>query len=245
MNSDGGFVLILTLSKMVEAVSIHTIDDVIKQVQKEQLPTVEEKQEKNNVLNVVDEETIIEEENSNDMEETIISEIENNSVEKDSSQQLFKKLIANIYNKSYELGECFEKSFTYSSYENNILKINSVAQGDCKTLLYKNFAHIKIFVAEVFGDATELEFEKIQKEATKETARIVQPSYNNSIGSMIEDIELHEDSPSSCVASMSAMKEPNLSQIELNMDDVLNSKMVNNAIQLFQPRNPPKIKSKL
>ena len=34
MNSDGGFVLILTLMKMVEAVDIKTIDDIINQIQK-------------------------------------------------------------------------------------------------------------------------------------------------------------------------------------------------------------------
>jgi len=241
MNSDGGFVLILTLSKMVEAVSVHTIDEVIKQVQNEQIPTmatpnekvVEQKQEQQNT------------QQENLPEETTPSKVEEPKIIEDNSQLLFKKLIKTIYNKSYELGECFEKSFSYSSYESNILKINSVAQGECKALLYKNFAHIKIFVAEVFGDTTELEFEKIQKEAKKEVARIVQPSCNTQTGSMIEDIELHDETPSSCVASMSAMKEPNLSQIELNIDDILNSKMVNKAIELFQPKNPPKIKSKL
>lgn len=249
MNSDGGFVLILTLSKMVEAVSLHTIDEVINQVQNEQIPilknNIETKLEtKQEVLHT--EQVIVPQEKVNvQVEEPEIIEQVPLVVEEDNAQILFKKLIANIYNKSYELGECFEKSFSYSSYENNILKINSVAQGECKTLLYKNFAHIKIFVAEVFGDTTELEFEKIQKEAKKEAARIVQPSCSAPIGSMIEDIELHDESSSSCVASMSAMKEPNLSQVELNIDDVLNSKMVNKAIELFQPKNPPKIKSKL
>jgi len=248
MNSDGGFVLILTLSKMVEAVSLHTIDEVINQVQNNQIPNVETQQKE---IIIEKKEEIQQQEpkiavpSINSINEVQVIEETPKVVEQNDSQILFKKLIENIYNKSYELGECFEKSFTYSSYENNILKINSVAQGDCKILLYKNFVHIKIFVAEVFGDETELEFEKIQKEATKETAQIVQSSYNNPISSMIEDIELHEETPSSCVAGMSAMKKPNLSQVELNIDDVLNSKMVNRAIELFQPKNPPKIKSKL
>jgi DNA polymerase-3 subunit gamma/tau len=249
MNSDGGFVLILTLSKMVEAVSLHTIDEVINQVQNEQISNIKNQEEKTVVQKQkepeLQQEKVIENSTTVTIEESTVVKDEPIVVKEDNSQILFKKLIDNIYNKSYELGECFEKSFTFSSFENNILKINSVAQGDCKTLLYKNFAHIKIFVAEVFGDVTELEFEKIQKEITKEAARIVQPSYNNPVGSMIEDIELHEDTPSSCVASMSAIKEPNLSQVELNIDDVLNSKMVNRAIELFQPKNPPKIKSKL
>ncbi len=245
MNSDGGFVLILTLSKMLEAVNVKTIDEVIKQVQNNEIEipkqTIQEVEKVNITQN--SESTIVE----NIPTQTIVEQqtVEESAIIETEAEQLFKKLIENIYKKSYELGECFEKSFTYSSYDNNILKINSVAQGDCKTLLYKNFAHIKIFVAEVFGDETELEFEKIKKEPTKEEARIIQPSTNSQVGSMIEDIELHEDTPSSCVASMSAMKEPNLSQVELNIDDVLNSKMANTAIQLFQPRNPPKIKSKL
>lgn len=40
MNSDGGFVLILTLMKMIEAVDIKTIDDIINQIQKIE-PTVD------------------------------------------------------------------------------------------------------------------------------------------------------------------------------------------------------------
>ncbi|MDB2405547.1 DNA polymerase III subunit gamma/tau, partial [Arcobacteraceae bacterium] len=240
MNSDSGFVLILTLSKMVEAVSIKTIDEMIREVQ--DTPVINEKvnrsrvQEESVVTNTAIQEEKIE-------EPTVVHE--EVVAEDNSAESLFKKLIQNIYSKNYDLGECFENNFTFSSYENNVLKINSTATGECRSLLYKNFSHIKIFVSEVFGDDTELEFEKIEKEKTKEMARVVQPSNNNNVGSMIEDIELHEENPSSCVASMSAMKKPNLSQIELNIDDVLNSKMTNTAIQLLQPRNPVKIKSKL
>ena len=236
MNSDGGFVLILTLSKMVEAVNLKKIDDVINDVQnlkvtediKKVLEPMVEKTSSEHIKIDIEEEVVV-------IPETI----------EDSSETLFKKLVENIYNKSFDLGECFEKSFIFSSYENNILKINSSAVGDCKALLYKNFSHIKIFVVEVFGENTELEFEKIKKEQTKEMARIVQPSNNNEVSSMIEDIELHEEMPSSCVAGMSEMTNPNLSQVELNIDDVLNSKMTNTAVQLLQPRNPLKIKSKL
>ena len=217
MNSDSGFVLILTLSKMIEAVNAKTIDQVMEDVKN---------------INV-----------ATDIK-AVVKEIHTKPVE-NNSDILFKKLIKNIYNKSYDLGECFEKSFIFSSYENNVLKINSMAPGDCKALLYKNFSHIKSFVSDIFGDITELEFEKIKKETTKEMARIVQPSNNNQVGSMIEDIELHEEIPSSCVAGMSAIKNPNLAQVELNIDDVLNSKMTNTAVQLLQPRNPLKIKSKL
>ena len=240
MNSDGGFVLILTLSKMVEAVNLKKIDDVINDIQ--------------NIKVTQDIKTILEPIKEEIKKETVEKEtVDKLEVIEDSSEMLFKNLVKNIYNKSYDLGECFEKSFIFSSYKNNILKINSTAIGECKVLLYKNFSHIKLFVLEVFGENTELEFEKIKKEQTKDMARIVQPSNNNQVGSMIEDIinqeqslgELKEEMPSGCIEEMSEIKNPNLSQVELNIDDVLNSKMTNTAVQLLQPRNPLKIKSKL
>jgi len=229
MNSDSGFVLILTLSKMVEAVNLKTIDEVIKHVENAQIEKSEKKIIKEEVQNVS--KTQIE------REEIVI---------KDENQIKYKKLIDSIYEKSYELGECFEKSFKYSSYENNILKINSSAQGECKVKLYKNFSHIKMFVANVFGINTQLDFEKIQKKQEKETARIVQSSVSQIQNSEVKEskIDIYEQ-PSSCVGSMSAMKNPTLSQADLNIDDVLNSRMTSTIMKLFQSSHPPKIKSKL
>lgn len=244
MNSDSGFVLILTLSKMIEAVNVKTIDEVIQQV--ENIKTIEQ-----DIVvppSPVDtiktlEKTLPVKENIA-IAETQVQHIEEIKIE-DEFQIKYKKLIDVIYDKSYELGECFEKSFTFSSYENNVLKINSSAQGECKVKLYKNFAHIKMFVSEVYGLETQLDFEKIQKEQDKEMARIIQPTIkSNDNTPEIKEEKIYEQ-PSSCVASMSAVKNPNLSQQDLNIDDVLNSKMTSTALKLFQSPNSPRIKSKL
>jgi len=281
MNSDSGFVLILTLSKMVEAVSLKTINEVISQVnnievtqnetvvQEQTTPPVQVTPQ---IVQQPEQHAVQQQETRAEQQVEVIqhtepkveqvqeiqqTQINKPIVQEDISLRTFKKLIANIYEKSYDLGECFEKSFTFSSYENNILKINSTASGDCKTKLYKNFAHIKNFIEEVYGVNTQLEFEKIQKEQSKELARVVQPSTpqvenntteqpsnDNCVGSMIEDIELHEQ-PSSCVAGMSEMQNPTLAQKEINIDDVLNSQMTSTVMKLFQSPNPPRIKSKL
>ena len=76
-------------------------------------------------------------------------------------------------------------------------------------------------------------------------ARTVQPSitYNND-SSEVKEEPIYEQ-PSSCVASMSAVANPKLSQLDLNIDDVLNSKMTSTAMKLFQSPNSPRIKSKL
>jgi len=245
MNSDSGFVLILTLSKMIEAVNLKTIDEVISQVEsmKVEVPI----QEQNEIINPIKQSEQIVNSNleENEQLKSIDSEEEPIVENINEGQIKYKKLIEIIYEKSYELGECFEKSFTFSSYENDILKINSSAQGECKTKLYKNFAHIKMFVAEVYGDTTQLDFEKIQKEQDKEMARTVQPSVKvaHDIEKNIEEIS--DEQSSSCVASMSAVINPNLSQKDLNIDDVLNSKMTSTALKLFQSPNSPRIKSKL
>jgi len=230
MNSDSGFVLILTLSKMIEAVNTKTIDEVIEHIENAQIEKHEQKEIKQERKQSISAPTT-------EKKEIIVE---------DENQIKYKKLIDSIYEKSYELGECFEKSFKYSSYENNILKINSSAQGECKVKLYKNFSHIKMFVANVFGINTQLDFEKIQKKQEKETARIVQSFVTKAQTSEVKEskIEIYEQS-SSCVASMSAVKNPTLSQADLNIDDVLNSKMTNTVIKLFQSPNPPRIKSKL
>ncbi|MEA3498365.1 MAG: DNA polymerase III subunit gamma/tau [Campylobacterota bacterium] len=256
MNSDSGFVLILTLSKMVEATNLKTVEEVINQVQNinvvDEVKTTPVEAASTLVAQQVEQKQEIETASVVESQVTVTPIVE----KEDDSIVIFKKLIANIYEKSYDLGECFEKSFSFASYENNILKINSTATGECKAKLYKNFAHIKNFIEEVYGSDTELEFEKIEKEPAKELARVVQPSIttpnvpedtpanDNNTGSMIEDVELHEQ-PSSCVASMSAMTNPSLAQKEINIDDVLNSKMVNTAMKLFQSPNAPRVNSKL
>jgi len=234
MNSDSGFVLILTLSKMVEAVNLKTIDEVIQQINNIEVEKSEH------------EELISNTKREKEMNITSKS-IEVVDMNNDLSDIKYQKLIDTIYETSYELGECFEKSFTFASYNQDILKINSTAQGECKTKLYKNFAHIKMFVAQVYGEDTQLDFEKIEKEKNKETARIIQPSTIESkeIKVAVPNDNIADDQSSSCVASMSAVSNPNLSQKDINIDDVLNSKMTSTALKLFQSPNSPRVKSKL
>ena len=240
MNSDSGFVLILTLSKMIEAVNLKTIEEVLVQVENIEVEKPNQKEIiKNDILEKDDAKPKIIQ-NKVDISEEVVNN--DNVAVKEISK--YETLISNIYEKSYELGECFEKSFTFASYENNILKINSSAQGECKSKLYKNFAHIKMFVAEVYGENTQLDFEKIEKENNKETARIIQPSVQVSNEEEIKSI-INDDQPSGCVAGMGSISNPNLSQKDMNIDDVLNSKMTSTALKLFQSPNSPRIKSKL
>lgn len=54
-----------------------------------------------------------------------------------------------------------------------------------------------------------------------------------------------DNQPSSCVASMSEVRNPSPAQTEVDIEDVKNSKMVNTIMNIFQSPNPPRVKSKL
>ena len=212
INSDCGFVLILTMSKMEEATKLKTIDEIINEVQS--IEITEEKVNQNSVIENIAE-TI-------PQEILIKKEIEKeNELPKEDDK--FSKVIAKIYERSHDLGECFEKSFTLGFYENDMLMINSTAEGECRKQLYKHIMFIKDSMREVYGDNTDIDFTVIQKE-------IISKEY--------------VATSSGCVASMSEASKPTLAQQEVSIDDLLNSQMTQKAIELFQPETPIRVTNK-
>jgi hypothetical protein len=158
-------------------------------------------------------------------------------------QQLFQNVIKAIYDQDYELGKCFEDSFLFSSFNNHILKLNSIASGDCRTKLYKYFANIKLTILNIFGDETQIEFEKITKKPTKDTVRIIKPSKPILTNEQI--INSIDPQPSSCVASMVQSDISKPSEANIDIKTILKSDFIDTAKKLFQPRNELIINSKI
>ena len=164
-------------------------------------------------------------------EEEIIEEV----------NDLYANLTEKVYDRDYSLGECFEKNFIFNGYENNKLKIISYAQDDDRKFLYKHFGLIKTFVQDVYGNEVELDFSKGPEQEKK---KIVKPpqkleiqnegNQNNSenTSSMIEAVEMS----SGCVADMHKSANPTPAQKELQLDDIMNSPMLNKAKELFDVR---------
>jgi DNA polymerase-3 subunit gamma/tau len=231
MNSDSGFVLILTLNKLMEATHLKTIDKVLEEISNT-----------SSTKNSVDIEAkkAMQEQKTQKATQELTEHLEKSEIKtenkQDNAQLLFKRLIDTLYEKNYDLGHCFEESFSLNSFENNHLLIDSSAQGECKTLLFKNFSYIKEFIFTIFGTNTQIDFNKVKKKSP-----VTQTNTEDQIKPTIEE----EPSPSSCVASMSEVKNPTPAQAEVSIEDVLNSQMTHTAMQLFQPKNPPQIKSKL
>lgn len=171
--------------------------------------------------------------------------------ESDEYEDLYNKVIEKVFDRDVDLGECFERNFIYNGYINNKLEIISYAKDDDRKFLYQHFGIIKSFIYDVFGQDVELDFKKEEatilensepkssqieiKEEVEEKNSFednVQETEDciNETGSMIEEIEM---GGSGCVASMTNVANPTLAQKELNIEDILNSKMLNKAKELF------------
>lgn len=169
--------------------------------------------------------------------------------ESDEADDMYIKLTQRVYDRDYELGELFEKNFIFSGFEKNTLYIISYAKDEERKLLYKHFGLIKTFAQDIFGKDVELDFKK--EEATilsapsfesKETNNNIQTDINEAaqessngnddVGSMIEDIEMS----AGCVADLTQSSVIETSQKEFEINDVLNSKMLDKAKELFDIR---------
>ncbi len=217
INSDSGFVLILTISKMVEATNIKTIDEVILEVQNQEVKKQSITTNNVAIKHIESTEVINTQENvTADIPTEVEEEIKNEVV----SDDLLSKVITNIYSVNPALGECFENSFTLCSYENNILTLNSKAQGECRKSLYKHIMFVKTQIRAIYGENTDVEFNVISTPQ-------------------------EESVSSGCVASIADTPTPTPAQSEVSIDDVLNSAMTQKAVELFQPENALRVNNKV
>ena len=157
----------------------------------------------------------------------------------------YQELTSKVYDRDYSLGECFEKNFIFNGFENKKLYILSKAQDEDRKLLYKYFGIIKTFAQDVFGNDVELDFKKEepsqvnnQEEPKEEVSKIEIPQDTSSAsndnldeesGSMLESIEMG----SGCVADMTKSSVVTPAQKELQLNDILNSKMLDKTKELF------------
>jgi DNA polymerase-3 subunit gamma/tau len=275
MGTDGEFVLSLTLFKMMEALQIKEIDAMIRSLEKElsgvevkevaavkmPTPTVVTKEPKSAPVNIEEEmpqevvdvsQPIIEEPQA---EDALIP----TEAPLDEGGKLFEELISKMYDRNYDLGECFKNSIAYMSFNENLLTWESSASTEEKVLLRNNWSMIRMFVQDLFGFETKI------KNITKELPSQVEPKPNrveespdvapmmNAIeseepSSMIEDEVLNQpieacslppktedEMPmkSSCIAPEAGDTE---AAKEKDERTILDEPMVAKALELFSPK---------
>jgi len=243
INADGSFVLSLIFFKMVEALRIKEVDQMIESLQKEiQRPEISSI----NIepLQVQQEEPVVQEKTSSQepLKEITppivepIPETESTKVVEtpNPSNEMFDKLILSIKDRSHELGQHFEESISFISYENSTLTWESCANENAKKSLTHGWGAIQHLVREIFGFKTKIKHQACTKEIVEKKNDITQPTipqptmpYTQS-SSMVEDAEM--GGSASCVTNCS----PDESTKEIDGIDIKEEPMVQKAIELFE-----------
>ncbi len=245
INADGSFVLSLIFFKMVEALRIREIDQMIESFQKDvtrpvikiqtatpEMAISKEKEEVQENIPVIPTKEEIQE---------VLKQEEPIEVQ-DPHLKTFEELVSKIKDRNFELGECFTKNIKYISYKEGVLTWESCADEQCKKALKHGYAVIKQLVREIFSFETKIKgiacsksSQKI-REVTEVTqnivANITQPDMMQAAQStsMIEDAEMGGNT--SCVTNCA---DPAPLE-QTNGTDITQEPMVQKAIELFEAK---------
>lgn len=212
INADGSFVLSLIFFKMVEALRIKEVDQMIESLQKEiYRPAISCA----TPINILNEEAAPQQKEPQPKKEL--------HVEINPYEKTFEQLVFKIKDRNSELGECFEKSIRFISYEESLLTWESCANEECKKVLTHGYGVIKQLVREVFGFETKIKHEVCTKEIEPEIEQY-EPA------SMIEDAEI--GGSASCVTNCDSSDYSR----EIDGAQIKDEPMVQKAVELFEAK---------
>ncbi len=251
INADGSFVLSMIFFKMIEALKIREIDQMIESFEKDvkrqdiTIPQADIKEKKEeqvaSTVKIKVQETTPEMngEIANEMPEqkTPQVELQESPQEETAPNQhlvTFNELIAKIKDRNYELGECFTNNIRFVSYENDTLTWESCANEECKKVLKHGYSVIKQLVRETFSFQTKIKgiacTQEPKNEPDEETSapQVSQPEMQS--GSTVGDVET--GGAASCVSNCD---EPSM-QDETNGTDITKEPMIQKAIEMFEAK---------
>lgn len=263
INANGSFVLSLIFFKMVEALRIKEIDQMIESLQKEiQRPAIsspnsahaKEMQQslQSNTPQEMPSQTTAShaaplqeeplDENTPDASslETPSEKIpQTDTLQENPHQELFQTLCNRIQDRNHKLAECFNKSVFFISYEEGVLSWESCADEECKQALKHGYTVIKQLVREVFGFETKIKglpcTRAIEMQEEEKTPPINEPTQTPF--EMPQSTSMIEDvevgGGGSCVSESSLCEE---SSKEINGVDITQEPMVLKAIELFEAK---------
>ncbi|WP_457745954.1 DNA polymerase III subunit gamma/tau [Sulfurimonas sp.] len=237
INADGSFVLSMIFFKMIEALRIREIDQMIESLQKD-VPRPEslQKSQESTTVKIKMQESTPEMASVSAVEETIQTQVAEESKKEAVNEPVqnkqpeigleeFQELIAKIKDRNHELGVCFEEKITFISYKDELLTWESCADEECKKSLKYGYGVIKQLVREVFSFNTKIKGIPCSKEIKEEL-----PSQEGQSASTVADIEA--GGGASCVTNCD---EPSM-QDEVDGTDITKEPMVQKAIEMFEAK---------
>ncbi|MBA1432754.1 MAG: DNA polymerase III subunit gamma/tau [Epsilonproteobacteria bacterium] len=243
INADGSFVLSMIFFKMIEALRIREIDEMIESFQKDvprpdiltqavtSAPAAKVKlQETTPEMNgAVVAQT---KENESPEKENIQTEVHEDKAAEPATQtdpalERFQELIAKIKDRNATLGECFEQQIHFISYKDNILTWESCADEECKKSLKHGYGVIKQLVRETFSFETSIKGIPCSRPIEAKKEELPQGAQS---ASTVEDIET--GGGASCVTNCAEASV----QDETDGTDITKEPMVQKAIELFEAK---------
>ncbi len=91
-----------------------------------------------------------------------------NDLEFLAQKEKYENFLSKIYDRDYELGECFKRSVKFVSFKNYKLSLISPADGDDREMLIQKFAIINGISKEIFGKKTLIVVQKIDEQDSHE-----------------------------------------------------------------------------
>ncbi len=218
INADGGFVLSMVFMKMLEALRVKEIDQMIESIESEiKRPARVTLQEPSAPPAPPPETT---------------TEAQKPKTDDTQSRQKFEQLCAKITDRDAALGDCFSTQISFISFENDVLTWESCADDTCKTQLRHGYGVIKQFVREIFGFETTIKAEPCTK--APETPAMQEPSAPTPEESAPQSYSTTEDIETGAGSCVSGCDSDDMATKELDGNTVLDEPIIKKAAELFE-----------
>lgn len=199
LNADGGFILSLLFFKMIEATKLKEIDEVI-----ESLEIDIDSSSVSKVLGKHHESFEIKE---------VAPPAKIQKVDK------FEQLVKTMYDRNYELGECFSNHVSFVSFQDGTLELQSSAQDECKELLRKRYSIVKQLILQVYGVSTNIKVTQVDVPQEPK-----------------EDPKQEEQEPEIVQTESCISQEISKDKEEVDKQDITQHPLVQKAQELFEPK---------
>lgn len=171
MGSDNGFTMAMTLFLMIESMNLKSIDDVMSEV-------------------------------SNKKQDNILKESKN--LEKDKKDLIpeikitktpYDDYLTNIYDRNYELGECFKRSVKFNDFKDNTLFITSFGDESDSEFLRKSSKVIMEILRKTFNKDSRIKISKLENEQNlqNKNSKTINQNSNTAVESFNKDLSIKKE----------------------------------------------------
>ncbi|WP_033916159.1 DNA polymerase III subunit gamma/tau [Campylobacter sputorum] len=177
---DDNFVLLLMFFMMMEATNLKSIDEMIGSLEKDKLNTLD-----------------------TSMQVSF-------DKPKQAKKAHYDEFLKNLYDRSYELGKCFDVCIEFVKFENNIMFLNSSASGENQDILRKSSSVIMKVLRQTFDKETKIKIDSYTKEEN------IQKNDKN-----IENVNLKNETNKE-IQTQNSLNEVKISDIKIDDNQSLN-----------------------